>query len=103
MTDTTFHKLTSQFPLLKSLWIVGCHNLRRIKVPNLQLKTLHIVRCNKLEVVKVDSSNLSELFCTGHQAPGFSLTDRLYTDDGLRIECDESNTTLWSSRLREIG
>ncbi|GKV36954.1 hypothetical protein SLEP1_g45036 [Rubroshorea leprosula] len=101
ITDTLFHDLVSQFPLLVNLWVIGCQELQRIEIPNLQLKRLHIVRCFRLKAVEVDSPNLFELCCTGREAVEVSV---LTSASGLRFECDheDSPSTHWSCRLDDI-
>lgn len=88
MRDEEFHDIISKFPMLQSLWVYGCGNLKKIKIPNDQLRILNIARCSELKAVEVDSDKLVDMYCRGREDLEISVADAdsLYATGKLRCE-----------------
>lgn len=96
--ERDFRNLISKCTSLEILWILGCPELQRIRVPNTLLRKLHIVRYSGgLKAVHVDSPRLLEICYSGREKPKFAVAD---SSCGVRIEC--SSSKLWVSKLKEL-
>ncbi|OMO54081.1 hypothetical protein CCACVL1_28072 [Corchorus capsularis] len=71
--DHTFQDLISKYPLLESLGVLYCDNLRKVSISSQRLEQLEFSECNELEVVHIDTPNLLKFCFECNQVPIASI------------------------------
>ncbi|GAV80272.1 Jacalin domain-containing protein/LRR_2 domain-containing protein [Cephalotus follicularis] len=111
MTDETFQKQISNFPVLNMLVLSKCDALKTITISSYRLTTLILRECKNLTEADIDTPNLLSFEYKGDKMPFTSLNPsslieaKLYFDlpqkskAGFRYSDDDQ---LWFAKLKEF-